>query len=94
MIERIHIKVKFACRLYLEYQYHGESRKSREIRIDQKASLYQIDEPIEWQSSGVISSNKNEEDELVIYVKLLSNKGLAFTAGVITVNTQNYKTFP
>lgn len=59
-IERINIKVKFACRLYLEYQCRGETRKSREIKIDQKASLYQIDEPIEWQSLGVVPNNQNE----------------------------------
>lgn len=38
--------MKFPCRLFLEYQTKGESRRSREIKIEPKQQMYDIDEEI------------------------------------------------
>lgn len=36
IVSRIRISLKFACKLFLEYQFEGEIIKSKEIKIDPK----------------------------------------------------------
>lgn len=89
-VERIHIKVKFCCRLYLEYFSNEESRKSKEVRIDQKNVFYRIDEEIDVLIGNGRSKGKDCDESLGIYIKLMSSKGLAFTAGVTSISKADF----
>jgi hypothetical protein len=77
-IESVQIYVKFACRFHLEYQTAGQTRRTREVRIDAKTQKYPFCEEVSWQASS---------EDLKLQIKLLSNNGLAFTAGLFRVET-------
>lgn len=72
----IHISVKFACRLYLEFQQAAATVQSDQIRIDPKQTVYALHQEILFDG----------DEQLLVFVKLLSSKGLAFTAGTMAVD--------
>lgn len=77
-IESVQIYVKFACRFHLEYQAAAHTRRTRELRIDAKTQQYPYGEEVSWPASS---------EDLKLQVKLLSNNGLAFTAGLFRLET-------
>jgi len=43
IISKIHITVKFSCRLNLEYRYQGSVVRTKEIRIDPREQHYLLE---------------------------------------------------
>lgn len=44
VISKIHLNIKFSCRLNLEYRYQGSTIKTKEIRIEPREKHYVLEE--------------------------------------------------
>jgi hypothetical protein len=56
--------------------------------------MYRIDEEINYRNINANPSTNSDEGALVIYVKLVSSKGLTFTAGVAEISSSELIRFP
>ena len=78
-LDSLAVAISFPCRLFAEYLLKGQLRRTKAIQVHSKICHYSFQESILWDPS------QSKEGTLAITVKLLSNKGLEFTAGVFRI---------